>query len=281
MRPRTLPAAAVPVAAGTALAYRLADWNPPAAALCLAFALLVQIGTNFANDYYDFVKGADTPDRLGPNRMVAAGLIAPAAMLRAAVAVFVLAFLVGLNLVFFGGWGVIWVGAASIAFGFAYTAGPFPLAYKGLGDLFVFIFFGLVAVSFTFFVQTGFFAPEGWIVGSAVGALAVNVLVVNNYRDMETDARAGKRTLVVRFGRKFALVEYGLMATIALMAPFALLGRWAALPVLLPLVLLPAAVQLLRQLAASSGATGNRILARAAAYLLAYGLLFSAGILLA
>lgn len=280
IRPRTLPAAAVPVALGTALAQRLAEWAPPAAFLCLAFALLVQAGTNLANDYFDFVKGADTPDRVGPRRMVASGLISPAAMLRATVLTFTLAFLVGLNLVYFGGWWLVGIGAASILFGFAYTAGPFPLAYKGLGDLFVFTFFGLIAVSFTFYVQTGFFAAEGWLVGAATGALAVNILVVNNYRDCETDARAEKRTLVVRFGRRFARVEYGAMAGAGLLAPVGLFLRGWGWPVLFPLLLLPVSLCLMRRLRASSAAGANRLLAQTAGLLLAFGVLLCVGILL-
>lgn len=207
-RPRTLPAAIAPVLAASALAWRDGDFHAPAALACLAFALLIQIGTNFANDYYDFVKGADTAERVGPRRAVAAGLVAPATMRRAMIGVFALAFAVGLTLLGLGGWPLLAVGVASIVCGVAYTGGPYPLGYNGLGDVFVFIFFGLVAVGATYFVQAGVITTDAWIIGTGIGGLAANILVVNNYRDAETDAKAGKRTLVVRFGRRFARTQF-------------------------------------------------------------------------
>ncbi len=226
-RPRTLPAAVAPVLAASALAWRDGDFVAPAALACLAFALLIQVGTNFANDYYDFVKGADTEERVGPRRAVASGLVAPATMKRAMIGMFALAFAIGLTLLGYGGWPLLLIGIASIVCGIAYTGGPYPLGYNGLGDVFVFIFFGLVAVGATYFVQTGVVTQEAWIVGAGIGALAANILVVNNYRDVETDARAGKRTLVVRFGRRFArtqfMVSHGL-AVAALVAVGA--GDW-------------------------------------------------------
>jgi 1,4-dihydroxy-2-naphthoate octaprenyltransferase len=207
-RPRTLPAAVAPVVVASALAWRDESFNAPAAILCLAFALLIQIGTNFANDYYDFIKGADTAARIGPRRAVAAGLIAPATMKRAMIGVFVAAFLAGLPLLAYGGWPLLVIGLASIACGYAYTGGPYPLGYNGLGDIFVFIFFGLVAVGATYFVQTEVLTTDVWLIGSGIGALAANILVVNNYRDAETDVSAGKRTLVVRLGRRFARAQF-------------------------------------------------------------------------
>ncbi|HSH93539.1 MAG TPA: 1,4-dihydroxy-2-naphthoate polyprenyltransferase, partial [Roseimicrobium sp.] len=200
-RPRTLPAAVAPVLVASALAMRDDLFNAQAALSCLVFALLIQIGTNFANDYYDFIKGADTAERVGPRRAVAAGLVAPAAMKRAMIGVFAVAFLAGLSLLGFGGWPLLLIGVASILCGIAYTGGPYPLGYNGLGDVFVFVFFGLVAVGATYFVQTGLVTGEVLLLGSGIGALATNILVVNNYRDVETDAKAGKRTLAVRFGR--------------------------------------------------------------------------------
>ncbi|MBC8040767.1 MAG: 1,4-dihydroxy-2-naphthoate polyprenyltransferase [Opitutaceae bacterium] len=207
-RPRTLPAAIAPVIVASALAWRDGDFTAPAALAALGFALLIQIGTNFANDYYDFIKGADTAERVGPRRAVAAGLVKPAVMKRVMIGVFVAAFLVGLTLLGFGGWPLLAVGVASILCGVAYTGGPYPLGYNGLGDVFVFIFFGLVAVAATYFVQAGVVTDEAWIIGAGIGALAANILVVNNYRDVETDAKAGKRTLVVRFGRGFARAQF-------------------------------------------------------------------------
>lgn len=282
-RPRTLPAAVVPVAVGTALAVRAGQAQVIPALLCGAFALLVQVGTNFANDYFDFIKGADTAARVGPIRVVAAGLVSLRAMRWAIAATFLLAFLVGLNLVFYGGWWLVAVGLASIVFGLGYTAGPYPLAYHSLGDLFVFLFFGLVAVSFTFYVQAGFFVHEVWLAGAAIGGLATNILVVNNLRDRKTDAGAGKHTLVVRFGRRAALFQYAGGLALAGAVPAALVW-WAGYgaPVLLPLFLAPFGCRLqLCLIRATSGADFNSLLARTGAFLLAYGAAFAGGLLLA
>ncbi|OHE89609.1 MAG: 1,4-dihydroxy-2-naphthoate octaprenyltransferase [Verrucomicrobia bacterium RIFCSPLOWO2_12_FULL_64_8] len=207
-RPRTLPAAVAPVVVGSAFAWQAGAFDGRPAGICLAFALLVQIGTNFANDYYDFLKGADNAARVGPRRAVASGLMAPAAMRRAMILAFGLAFLVGLSLVAWGGWWLVVIGVASIVSGIAYTGGPWPLGYLGLGDLFVFVFFGLVAVGATFYVQAGYVSHDVLYAAAAIGALTANILVVNNYRDAGTDAAAGKRTLVVRFGKTSARAQF-------------------------------------------------------------------------
>ena len=280
-RPKTLPAAVIPVAVGTALAVAHRTQNYASAAICLGFSLLVQIGTNFANDYFDFVQGADTAERVGPRRAVAAGLIAPRTMLTATCMVLGLAFLVGLLLVRTGGWGLLPVGIVSIVCAIAYTGGPFPLGYNGLGDVFVFIFFGLVAVCATFYVQAGYVAPDVVSCAAAVGLLAANILVANNYRDMETDAVAGKKTLVVRFGRKFALWQYGFSALIALLCPPALLLTGYRWPVLLPLVLFPWSFALTHRLGRScEPAEQIAILGATAKFLAAFGVLLSAGVIL-
>jgi len=281
-RPKTLPAAVIPVVVGTALAVAHGAEDYPKAAICLAFALLVQIGTNFANDYFDFVKGADTPARVGPRRAVAAGLIAPGRMLAATWLVLAVAFAVGLLLVREGGWVLLPIGIVSILCAIAYTGGPFPLGYNGLGDLFVFIFFGLVAVCATFYVQVEVVTPDVVSCAAAVGLLAANILVANNYRDAETDARAGKKTLVVRFGRKFAVWQYALSVTVALLCPPALLLTGYRWPVLLPLVLGPWAVVLTRRLTASrEPAAQIALLGATAMFLAAFGVLLSAGVVLA
>ena len=280
-RPKTLPAAVIPVMVGTALAaaHRSADFGK--ATICLLFALLVQIGSNFANDYFDFVKGADTAGRVGPRRAVAAGLIAPRTMLRATGLVLGVAFAVGLLLVREGGWILLPIGVGSILCALAYTGGPFPLGYHGLGDVFVFIFFGLVAVDTTFYVQAGGLAPDATSCAAAIGLLAANILVVNNYRDAETDARAGKKTLVVRFGRKFALWQYALSHVVALLCPVALLLYGYHWPVLLPLALAPWAAWLTRRLAISrEPAAQIALLGATAGYLAVYGGLLSAGLVL-
>ena len=280
-RPKTLPAAVIPVMVGTALAAAHHSADYLSAGICLAFALLVQIGTNFANDYFDFVKGADTPERVGPRRAVAAGLIAPGRMLTATWLVLAVAFAVGLLLVREGGWVVLPIGIVSILCAIAYTGGPFPLGYNGLGDVFVFIFFGLVAVGTTFYVQVGVVTTDVTSCAAAVGLLAANILVANNYRDAETDARTGKKTLVVRFGRKFAVWQYALSVTVALLCPPALLLTGYHRPVLLPLVLAPWAILLTRRLAKSrEPAEQIVLLGDTAKFLAAFGVLLSAGVLL-
>lgn len=221
-RPRTLPAAVAPVLVGTALAWRVDAVNWPAAAACLGFALLVQIGTNFANDYYDAQKGADTPERVGPRRAVASGLVKPGVMRAAMIGVFAAAFLLGLTLLAFGGWPVLVLGVLSIVCGVAYTGGPYPLAYHGLGDVFVFIFFGLVAVSATAYVQIGELSVAALMAGAGVGALATNILVANNYRDVETDEKAGKRTLLVRWGRPYGRTQFAAAHAVAMGTPLGL-----------------------------------------------------------
>lgn len=203
-RPRTLPAAVAPVLVGTALAWRAGAFDALAASVCLVFALLIQIGANFANDYYDFKHGADTEERVGPRRAVATGGVKPAAMHRAMWLTFGAAFFLGLSLVAWGGWWLVVIGVLCIISGIAYTGGPWPLGYYGLGDLFVFVFFGLVAVCATFYVQAGTITGEAVLAAAAIGVLTVNILVVNNYRDVETDRKAGKHTLVVRWGKRFS-----------------------------------------------------------------------------
>lgn len=278
-RPKTLAAAVIPVVVGTAFASAAGSPNLLVAGTCLGFALLVQIGTNFANDYFDFIQGADTAERVGPRRAVAAGLIAPRVMLWATTLVLAAAFFVGLTLIRAGGWWLLPVGIVSIVCALAYTGGPYPLGYNGLGDVFVFIFFGLVAVGATFFVQTHSLTLDVGIAASAIGLLATNILVANNYRDVETDTKAGKRTLVVRFGRRFALWQYGLSALSAIVCPVALFVRGWAWPVLLPLTLIPWALRLTHRLGAScEPAEQIALLGATARFLAFYGALLSAGV---
>ncbi|MGB0743920.1 MAG: 1,4-dihydroxy-2-naphthoate polyprenyltransferase [Opitutales bacterium] len=209
-RPKTLPAAFCPVMVATALAYKAGhfDWRP--ASICLLFALLVQIGTNFANDYLDGVKGSDSEARIGPRRAVASGLIAASVMKRAAIYVLTVAFCLGLLLIPFGGWWLLIVGVASVCCAWFYTGGPYPLAYNGLGDVFVIFFFGFMAVGCTYYVQSGNLNAPVLLTGLACGLLINNILVVNNYRDVEEDRVSGKRTLAVCFGRVFAIWQYRL-----------------------------------------------------------------------
>jgi 1,4-dihydroxy-2-naphthoate polyprenyltransferase len=279
MRPRTLPAAFAPVVVGSALAWHEGAFHVIAAVLCLGFSLLIQIGTNFANDYYDFIHGADTKSRVGPRRAVAAGLIAPAAMKHAMIGVFVTAFAVGLGLVTWGGPWLIVVGVASILCGVAYTGGPWPLAYHGLGDVFVFLFFGLVAVGGTYFVQAGRITLDALLAGVPIGLLAANILVVNNYRDVETDAAANKRTLVVRLGRGAARAQFGVSLLVAFAVPLVFSARGFGLWCLLPLLLTPMAWSHARHLRESTTPAQLILLLGATGKLLAlYALLFGAGL---
>jgi len=209
-RPKTLPAAVAPVLLGTAMAYSFGQLHALPAVICLGFALLVQIGTNFANDYLDGIKGTDTEARLGPRRAVATGLVAAVTMKMAAIGILAFAFCLGLSLIYFGGWCLLAVGVASVVCAWIYTGGPYPLAYNGLGDVFVVLFFGLIAVGCTFYVQTGFISREVILLGLACGLIVNNILVVNNYRDIDEDRAASKRTLVVLLGRRWARMQYGL-----------------------------------------------------------------------
>lgn len=219
-RPRTLLAAVAPVAVGTGLAAGRDVFSAGPAAAALAGAVLIQVGTNLANDYYDHVRGGDTEDRVGPVRVTQAGILEPAAVKRGMWAVFAAALVVGGYLVAVAGWPIVVVGLVSIAAGIGYTGGPYPLAYHGLGDVFVFLFFGLVAVGGTYYVQALDFRAELLLAGSGIGALTTAILVANNLRDLDTDARVGKRTLAVRIGVAGTQLEYVLLLAVAFAVPF-------------------------------------------------------------
>jgi 1,4-dihydroxy-2-naphthoate octaprenyltransferase len=280
-RPRTLPAAVAPVVVGSALAAHDGRFDAATAGLCLAFALLVQVGTNFANDYFDFVNGADTEKRVGPARAVSSGRVRPATMSLAAGLVFAAAFVSGMGLVARGGPWMIAVGIASIVCGIAYTGGPFPLGYHGLGDALVFVFFGLVAVGVTYFVQAGRLTTDVLIAAVPVGLLTTNLLVLNNYRDFETDRAAGKRTLVVRLGRGFARAQVSLSLAVALAAPLVLWARGYHATCLLPVCLAPLAWSQVHRLRSSREPAELIALLGAAGRLVAlYAALFAAGVLL-
>ncbi|WP_051309463.1 1,4-dihydroxy-2-naphthoate polyprenyltransferase [Desulfogranum japonicum] len=282
IRPKTLPAAMGPVLVGSALAHQADHFLFVPALLCLCFALLIQIGTNFANDYYDFIKGADTEERQGPKRVTASGLISLKWMKRMTAGIFFLALIFACGLIPFGGWWLLAVGILSILLGYGYTAGPFPLAYLGLGELFVMIFFGWVAVGCTYYVQAGELTILVFLAGTAVGALSTNLLVVNNHRDVETDIKANKRTLAVRFGREFSAFEYRLWFAIALACTLAIAYiLQSALP-LLPLVVFPLGMKLWLMIGQpQDGKVYIRMLGQTAAVLILYSLLISVGLFLA
>jgi 1,4-dihydroxy-2-naphthoate polyprenyltransferase len=280
-RPKTLPAAATPVVVGGACAHAAGGFAPGPALAALLGALLLQIAANFANDVFDFEKGADTAARLGPVRAVQAGWISARSMRRALWLVLCLALAVGAYLVSVAGPALVVIGLASIAGAVAYTAGPYPLGYHGLGDVAVFLFFGIVAVTGTTFVQLGQVTDLAWVSSLAVGCLATAILVVNNVRDAATDALAHKRTLAVRFGVGFGIAEYHVLLALAYAIPLWLLLRgqltlWA----LLPWVSLPLALDLSRRIRRETGSALNGVLAHTARLLLCFGVLLSLSLVL-
>ena len=281
-RVRTLPAAVAPVLVGTALGTVDGTLRPLAFVAALVGAILIQVGTNLSNDYSDARRGADTEDRLGPVRVTAGGLVPPRQVLVATYVTFGLAVLVGLYLVTVAGWELLAVGAASILAGVLYTGGPRPYGYEGLGELFVFLFFGVVAVTGSYFVQDERLPWQAFALAVPVGLLAAAILLVNNIRDLETDRRAGKVTLAVRLGRERARVLYAVMIAGAyLTAPVTWLAGSLSAWLLLPLCTAPLAVPLVRTVASrTDGPSLNAALARTGMLQLAFCVLLSAGILL-
>lgn len=268
MRPRTLPLSVTPVVLGTGLAFLdTGRLDLPVFIAALATAILLQVGVNLHNDAADFRRGADAPGRLGPPRAVAQGWLDAARVERAALVAFALAVAAGLFLVIRGGWPFLILGGLAVAAGLAYTGGPRPLAYHALGELFVFLFFGPVAVAGSYVLQTGRFAPIAFAQGVALGALAAAVLVVNNYRDLESDRQAGKRTLAVRLGRVWTRQFYGFLVLVPMAVTLGL-GLY------LPLLLLPLALWIGSLLGRRPPGTWlNGLLARTALLQSAYALL--------
>ncbi|MFD1512399.1 1,4-dihydroxy-2-naphthoate polyprenyltransferase [Halomarina rubra] len=297
-RPQTLPAGAAPVVVGTGVAYHAGVFHALPALAALVGALLLQVGTNFANDYYDAVNGTDTEDREGFTRVTAGGLIAAASVRRAMYLTYAVAILLGTYLVYVGGLPIVVVGLTSVAAGILYTGGPYPYGYRGLGDLFVFVYFGLVAVVGTYYVQAAATAfgsvlletplsvlpPAGTVTLAAVVAslpaagLSTCLLVVNNIRDRETDAATGKRTLAVMLGYGFSRVEFLALVGMAYVVPvvFALTG-YSPL-VLLPMLTLPLAASLARTVLTETGGDAlNPALETTGKLLAAHSVLFAAG----
>jgi 1,4-dihydroxy-2-naphthoate octaprenyltransferase len=278
-RPATLPAAVVPVLVGAAAALAEgAHFRPLIFAMTLACALLIQIGTNFANDYSDFVKGADTDARLGPVRVTSSGLMTRDQVRRGIVVAFALAVAIGAWLAWIGGWPIIAIGVLSVISGLAYTGGPFPTGYHGLGDVFVFVFFGIVAVTGTAYLQAGYWSRLALLLSIPIGLLATNILVVNNLRDLPTDTAAGKRTLATRIGDRATRAQYVLFCIAAFIVPVAMAiyagTRW----LLLPLVSTPLAISLIKSVAGGvSGRELNAVLERSGQLLLLFGVLLAIG----
>lgn len=280
-RPQTLTAAFVPVCVGAALAIHdnVFDFIPSLIALLCAF--LIQIGTNFANDYFDFKKGADNDDRIGFERATAKGHISADIMRNATILTMATAFFLGLILVWHAGWVILGLGILSLICGVLYTGGPFPLGYNGLGDLFVFIFFGFVAVMGTYYLNALAWSSASFWASLAVGALSTNILVINNLRDIEQDGPAGKNTLGVLFGEDVLRLEYLLMLLLALAIPphfYFQLGYNAF--IFIPYVSLPFAAVLLYQVWTEEDKRKlNRTLEHTAQFMTLFGILFSAGLL--
>jgi len=232
-RPRTLTAIFGPILIGSAIAYKSGQFTPLIFLVTLLSGVGVQVGTNFANDYFDYIKGADTPKRIGPTRAVAAGLIAPAIMLRGALITFGLTIILSLYLTYVGGWLILILALCSVTLGFLYTAGPFPIAYCGLGEIFVILFFGVIATTGTTYLQTGNLLHNASIAGLGPGLLSTALLVINNLRDADQDLQIGKKTLIVRFGKAFGKIELTACLLIPAFLPIYFVAAKAAHPVLL------------------------------------------------
>ena len=278
-RPKTLGAAVAPVLVGTALAISHGALHLPSAVLALLGAVLIQIGVNFHNDYQDFLKGTDTEDRVGPTRVTSAGLVDPETMQRATIVVFGLAVLSGLYLIARGGWPVLAIGVASIGSALWYTGGRYSLAYLGLADLFVFVFFGPIAVAGTYYVQALTVTPAVVVAGAGPGLLSVAILLVNNVRDVEDDRMAEKKTLVVRLGRSAGVALYAASTKGALLLPVMLWLWTGSHPwAMLTVVLAPLAIRATIRLAnASDPRTINPLLGATGRLLVLWALVFSIG----
>jgi 1,4-dihydroxy-2-naphthoate octaprenyltransferase len=280
-RPKTLPAAIAPIFVGTAVAIRGDKLNMLAAFVALVCSILIQIGTNFVNDLYDFLKGTDDENRVGPKRALAEGWITPQQMKQAIYFTFGTTFILGLYLVYHAGWMILLVGIFSIISGYSYTAGPYPLAYNGLGDIFVFLFFGIVATVGTYYVQALEFSTITLIASIPVGLLITNILVVNNYRDVDEDRKKNKNTLAVKFGKSFARSQYLLSLLISYLIPVSLyLFFDFSIYAFIPLVTLPFGIKLIKEMQNLNGESLNETLALTAKLSFIFSFLFSIGIIL-
>lgn len=277
-RPKTLTAAVVPCVAASALAKSQGLLHWPFLMWALLSAVCIQIGTNLVNDAVDFKKGADTSERVGPQRITQAGILSASQVLILGSLFFLLAILLGLPLVLHGGWPLVAIGLVSVLMGYAYTAGPFPLAYLGLGDLFVIIFFGLVSVVGMYYVHTLNWSADALVLGIQIGLLATVLIAINNTRDMEGDRKVGKKTLAVRFGLEFSRFEIAFLS----LFPFVLSCYWIStgkyLVALLPWISLPLAIRLVQKIWRTSPSQEyNKFLAQAAGLHLVFGLLLAVG----
>ncbi len=280
-RPKTLPASLIPVLIGASIAYYDGNIKPLYLIITFICALLIQIITNFINEIYDYKKGADNHERLGPKRLVASGEISIKTMKNVSTSLIIITFLLGLILVYEAGWIILAIGIFSLLFAYLYTAGPFPLAYKGFGDLFVFIFFGVLAVCGTYYIQTHSINMIVIISSFAPGFLSMNILGINNLRDIETDKKVGKMTLQVRLGKKNSQLMIVVLTVFTFLLPFAIGHLTQSLYNLLPLLSIIFAISLIKQIFIKTGKELNEILANSGKLLVIYGLLTSIGFILA
>lgn len=282
IRPKTLPAAASSVIAGTALAWSDGGFATGPALAALVIAVLLQVGSNLANDVYDDERGTHTADRLGPTRVTHAGLLSRAQVKRGMAVVLAAAFVCGLYLVYVRGWLVLAIGIAAIVAAIAYTGGPYPLGYHGLGEVFVFLFFGVTAVVGTYWVQTGQTAPAAWLMSAPLGLLITAIIVVNNLRDIEQDRAVGKRTVSVRIGVQATKYEYVACVALAYIAlTFGVVVGWLPLFALLAWCSLPLAIRPLRIVFTQAGRPLNTALAATGQLALVFSVLFALGVVLA
>ena len=280
-RPKTLLAALVPVIIGTSIAIYCGKENFLAAVIALICSVLIQVGTNFVNDLYDFLSGADNNERKGPVRVLASNLISPREMKTGIVLIFLLTFILGLYLVYISSYITLLIGLLSIFAGIAYTAGPYPLAYNGLGDVFVFLFFGVVGTVGTYYVQAVEVTPLAFWASIPVGALITNILVVNNYRDIEEDRAVGKNTLSVKMGKKFTRYQYLVFVVLSYLILFIVYFTFKqSIYIFLPFLTVPMAIKLIRMIFTYQGEELNKTLELTAKLSAIYGLLFAVGILL-
>lgn len=276
-RPKTLPASIVPVMIGTASACAVVKIDYLIMTVTMICAVLIQIITNYINEIYDFKKGADKPDRIGPQRMVASGVISSLKMTIAVTFLLIITFLLGLILVNHSDINILYVGILSLLFAWFYTGGPFPLAYKGLGDIFVFIFFGLIAVCGTYYVQVHTVSIDVLIASLAPGFLSMNILGINNFRDIDSDRKVGKITLSVRIGRRNSIILYEALMLFSYITPIVLLMLNKSYFMLLPMITIPLAIKLIKEMKTKSGSELNNTLAGTGKLLMIYGILSSIG----
>lgn len=282
IRPKTLPAAVSPVVVGTSMAFVDKSFKPAVALAAMVGALFLQIGANLANDYFDYIRGIDGVDRLGPTRVTQSGLISAEAVKIGIIVTFIFATIVGSYLTFIGGWPIFLVGVASILTALAYTGGPYPLASYGLGDIFVFIFFGPVAVCGTYYLQTLHLTALIVLISIPVGLLVTAILVVNNLRDINTDRKAGRYTLAVIIGKRGTRIEYAILLVTAYTVPFILwltnmISGWV---ILLSMFSLPMAIFMICAIRCTEGILLNQALARTAGLSLVFSLLLSVGLII-